>query len=62
MKQREIRMTIMSHLSDAQHLMEMGLMEKANKCINFAKLLLIEYHDVEVYATDEKLAELWDLI
>ena len=61
-RQHEIRMTIMSHLSDAQHLMEIGLKEEANHCINFAKLLLLEYDDVNEYITENKLANLWEQI
>ena len=41
----EIRMAIMSHLSDAQHLAEMGMIAECNKEINFAKYLLIKHRD-----------------
>ena len=41
----EVRMTIMSHLSDAQELLSMGMSEEANKRINFAKRLLIKFKD-----------------
>ena len=41
----EVRMAIMSHLSDAQELLSMGMSEEANKRINFAKLLLIKFKD-----------------
>lgn len=35
----------MSHLSDAQELLSMGMSEEANKRINFAKRLLIKFKD-----------------
>lgn len=41
----EVRMAIMSHLSDAQELLSMGMSEEANKRINFAKRLLIKFKD-----------------
>lgn len=41
----EVRMAIMSHLSDAQELLSMGMSEEANKRINFVKRLLIKFKD-----------------
>lgn len=40
-----VRMAIMSHLSDAQELLSMGMSEEANKRINFVKRLLIKFKD-----------------
>ena len=62
MIQHEIRETIMSHLCDAQNLMQKGFMDEANDCINFTKLLIVTYPDIQVPISEEKLAELWDMI
>lgn len=62
MKQHEIRETIMSHLCDAQNLMQKGFMDEANDCINFARLLIVTYPDIQVSVSEEILAELWGMI
>jgi len=38
-------MVAMSHLSDAQELMEMGMAESANFRINFAKWIISKYRE-----------------
>lgn len=60
---KEVSMVMMSHLSDAQHLMESGFTLEANKCINFAKLLLIMHNDdMNKEISDEEIANLWDKV
>lgn len=43
--QVEVRMAIMSHLSDAQELINMGIKDKASEQINYAKRMLSYYRD-----------------
>lgn len=44
----------MSHLSDAQELINMGLREKASNEINYAKRMLNYYRDNVTQQVDEK--------
>ena len=46
------RMVIMSHLSDAQHLMESSVID-ANLRINFAKFLLLKFPNTDVEINPE---------
>lgn len=56
----EVRMTIMSHLSDAQELLSMGMCEEANKQINFAKRLLIKFKDnINQEVSEDELNKIW---
>lgn len=56
----EVRMTIMSHLSDAQELLSMGMREEANKQINFAKRLLIKFKDnINQEVNEDELNKIW---
>ena len=41
----EVRMAIMSHLSDAQELIDIGIKDKASEQINYAKRMLSYYRD-----------------
>lgn len=50
----------MSHLSDAQTYMELGMMKEANKHINFAKKILIQYTDKSEYIVTDELDKLWE--
>ena len=53
-------MTIMSHLSDAQELLSMGMREEANKQINFAKRLLIKFKDnINQEVNEDELNKIW---
>lgn len=62
MKQ-QVNMVMMSHLSDAQHLMESGFTLEANKCINFVKLLLITHNDdMSKEISEEEIANIWDKV
>ena len=54
----EVRMAIISHLSDAQELIDMGLKEKASQQINYAKRMLSYYRDnVTQQVEEDELTE-----
>lgn len=54
----KVRMAIMSHLSDAQYLI--GLDTKVAKMhIDFAKLLLVMYDNVNDDVSSDELDEVW---
>lgn len=67
----EVRMAVMSHLSDAQEIGNIALsyltmkdrirmMQEQNLHINFAKRLLMKYKDnLNVEISEEELDELW---
>lgn len=56
--QVEVRMAIMSHLSDAQELIQLGCNEKANEEINYAKRIMNHYRDnIMQYVEDDELTE-----
>ena len=50
----EVRMAIISHLSDAQELIDMGIKDKASEQINYAKRMLSYYRDNVTQQVDEK--------
>ena len=54
------QMSIMSHLSDAQELLEIGVLKQEiqNK-INFAKQLVLTYPDTTIEVSENELNELW---
>lgn len=52
--QVEVRMAIMSHLSDAQELINMGIKDKASEQINYAKRMLSYYRDNLTQQVDVK--------
>ena len=54
-----IRIAILSHLSDAQELMGMGFEGNAYNHITFAKKLVIEYPNTDKYVSEEELNNLW---
>ena len=51
---------ILSHLSDAQHMMKVGYTEEANTHINFAKLAVLTYDDTTEYVESETLDKIWE--
>lgn len=51
--QVEVRMAIMSHLSDAQELIDIGAKEKALEQINYAKRMLSYYRGNVTQQVDE---------
>jgi len=51
-------MAIMSHLSDAQELIDMGIKDKASEQINYAKRMLSYYRDnVTQHVDEDELTE-----
>lgn len=56
-----VQMAIMSHLSDAQELIEIGVLKQEiqNK-INFAKQLVLTYPDTSIKVSEKELTELWN--
>lgn len=54
-----IRIAILSHLSDAQELMGMGFKDKAYDHITFAKRLVIDYPNTDKYVSEEELNKMW---
>lgn len=56
-----VQMAIMSHLSDAQELLEIGVLKQEiqNK-INFAKQLVLTYPDTSIEVSEKELNELWN--
>lgn len=57
----KIGMVIMSHLSDAQELLNFDKV-KANNHINFAKLLVMNYPNTDTVVKEETLNQLWQKI
>lgn len=55
-----VQMSIVSHLSDAQELLEIGVLKQEiqNK-INFAKQLVLTYPDTTIEVSENELNELW---
>lgn len=54
----EVRMAIMSHLSDAQELISMGMKDKAVDEINYAKRMLSHYRkDITQYVDEKELTD-----
>lgn len=53
------RMAALSHLSDAQELIRMGMTESANNHIKMAKLILIKYKE-DTQVTNAELDSIWE--
>ena len=52
----EVRMAIMSHLSDAQELIQLGDKQRANEEINYAKRMMNHYRDnITQYVDEDEL-------
>lgn len=47
-------MAVISHLSDAQELIDMGIKDKASEQINYAKMILNHYKDNVTQQVDER--------
>ena len=60
----KVSMAIASHLSDAQELINMGLINGGgvHAHINFAKALVLKYPNTEVFVKEEELNELWQQV
>lgn len=48
----------MSHLSDAQTMLDFGLKKEANSEINLAKAILLAHPNTEEWTTEEELNEI----
>lgn len=59
-----VKIVIMSHLSDAQELVNMGLIsgKGVHNHINFAKALLLNYPNTDVDVEEKELNELWQRV
>lgn len=59
-----VKIVIMSHLSDAQELINMGLINGKGvyNHINFAKALLLNYPNTDVDVEEKELNELWQRV
>lgn len=54
----EVRMAIMSHLSDAQELIQFGDKQRAVNEINYAKRMLNHYRDnITKYVSEDELTK-----
>lgn len=42
-----VRLAVMSHLSDAEHLIELGLGDKAHHKIEMAKMIILNFDDLD---------------
>lgn len=60
MKSTRVAIAIMSHLSDAQHLMKAGMVQEANTHINFAKLCVNKFDDMNDEVEYSTLDEIWE--
>lgn len=56
-----VQMAIMSHLSDAQEVIQMGAEGRlrANNHINFAKQLVLTYPDTSIEVSENELNKIW---
>lgn len=54
-----VQMAIMSHLSDAQEMCNVGLGEFGNDHINFAKQLVLMCPDTSIEVSENELSEIW---
>lgn len=61
---RNVKIVIMSHLSDAQELVNTGLgdTKTVNDHINFAKVLLLNYFNTDASVEEKELNELWQQV
>lgn len=60
MRSTSVATAIMSHLSDAQHLMKAGMVEEANVHINFVKLLTLKFDEMNMWVANTYLDEIWE--
>lgn len=50
-----LRIAVMSHLSDAEHLIELGLEDKAHFEIETAKMIIINFDDLNQEVEDDEI-------
>lgn len=60
MRSTSVATAIMSHLSDAQHLMKAGMVQDANTHINFVKLLTLIFDEMNIWVANSTLDEIWE--
>ena len=53
-----VRIAVMSHLSDAQAMLDFGLQKEANAEINLAKAILLAHPNTDDWATETELNEI----
>ena len=53
-----VRIAVMSHLSDAQAMLDFGLQKEANAEINLAKAILLAHPNTDDWATENELNEI----
>ena len=53
-----VRIAVMSHLSDAQAMLDFGLKKEANSEINLAKAILLAHPNTDDWATEDELNEI----
>lgn len=53
-----VNIAIMSHLSDAQAMLDFGLKKEANSEINLAKSILLAHPNTDDWATEDELNEI----
>ena len=53
-----VHIAIMSHLSDAQAMLDFGLKKEANSEINLAKAILLAHPNTDEWTTEEELNEI----
>ena len=51
----DLRIAIISHLSDAEHLIEMGLKDKAQHKIETAKMIIFNFDNLNQEADEEDI-------
>jgi phosphoheptose isomerase len=56
----KVSIAILSHLSDAQHLMMAGNNSEADKHIHFVKLLTLRYQDTQQEVAVSELDAIWN--
>lgn len=51
----DLRIAIMSHLSDAEHLIELGLGDKARNKIEGAKMIILNFDDLNQEVEEDEI-------
>lgn len=51
----DLRIAVMSHLSDAEHLIELGLRDKARQEIEMAKIILLSFEDLNQEVEEDEI-------
>lgn len=50
-----VRLAVMSHLSDAEHLIELGLGDKAQHKIEMAKMIILNFEDLNQEVEEDEI-------